>query len=303
MADQSYDVVVIGSGITGLSATRHLLATRAGLRVANIEAGNFGGLVLNINTLDGAVEGSGIDVASGLMLEASELGAEFLSDQVEALASTRNGWVVSTAQAQYAARAVIIASGARLKRLGVSGEDRFESNGLSQCADCDGPLFAGKDVVVAGGGDSALQEAAVLAGHCRRVHIVNRADRCTAKPHLVAAIEKCPNVIVRHRSEITAILGNETVEAVQIRDRADGAEAELACSGVFTFIGLEPATDFLPPSLACDDNGFLVTDSALRSADGLFAAGAVRSGYGGMLEDAMAEGIAAADGAINLVAT
>jgi thioredoxin reductase (NADPH) len=298
MSANAYDVIVIGAGIAGLAATKQLLQHDKTLRVANIEAGLFGGLVVNVEELDGEVAGSGIDLASGLMMEASDLGATMLSEQVEAIAPGPSGWRVTTAGETYSARAVIVASGASLKKLGVPGEAQFEHKGVSQCACCDGPMFSGQDVVVVGGGDSALQEARVLAGLCAQVHVVNRADRFTGKPELVAGLERCTNVTVRHQTEILAIHGDDAVEKVSTRNLADGSVGDIACRAVFAFVGLEPRSDFVPASFARDNQGRLLTDRSLRAAEALLVAGAVRCGCGGMLADAIADGCAAANEAL-----
>jgi thioredoxin reductase (NADPH) len=301
MSGDSYDVIVIGSGITGLTATKHLMQSGSGLTVANIEAETFGGLVLNVNELDGKIQGSGVDLASGLMMEAADLGAAMLSESVSALTESAGKWTVATPEGHHHARAIIVASGASLRKLGIPGEDKFEHRGVSRCADCDGPMYQGKDIVVVGGGDSALQEAHVLSRFCRQVHLINRTKEFAAKPHLVKAIEGCDNVVVRHLTEANEILGNAAVEKVRIRQLADNAENEIACSGFFGFIGLKPSSDFVPSSVSRDPDGFLITDSSLRAAQGLFAAGAVRSGYGGMLEHAIEEGLIAANEAIRIV--
>jgi thioredoxin reductase (NADPH) len=298
MSTSTYDVVVIGSGIAGLTATKALLTRRRTLAVANIESELFGGLVMNINELEGTIQGSGVDLASALLTEAAELGASTLSEAVVSIAESAGGWIVETSTAKHHARVVIVASGAHLKRLGVPGEETFEHRGVSRCADCDGPMYSGMDVVVAGGGDSALQEAHVLSKFCRQVHVVNRAERFTAQRALVDAIERCGNVRARHASEVDSIFGNDMVEGVIVRSLADGTTSEVACGGIFGFIGLEPSSSFVPPSIARDQAGFLITDASLRAGPRLFVAGAVRSGHGGMLEHAVAEGLAAADAAI-----
>jgi thioredoxin reductase (NADPH) len=288
-----YDVIVIGSGIAGLTATRRLLQTDRDLSVLNIEAESFGGLVMNINELDGMVRGSGLEYAASLMMETADLGATTASERVIGLVKDSNCWSVLTAEEKRQARAVIIASGATLKKLRVPGEEEFEHKGVSHCADCDGPMFTGKIVAVAGGGDSALQEARALANFCRLVYVINREAEFTAKKPLVDALVACANVTAMHRTEISAILGKDKVEAI----RTKGAEGnrEIACNGVFAYIGLKPSNDFVESSLPRDAAGCLVTDSSLRIDSGLFAIGAVRSGYGGMLEHAIAEGQSVAD--------
>jgi thioredoxin reductase (NADPH) len=297
----THDIIIIGSGIAGLTATKCALETKPSLKVANIEPESFGGLVMNVNELDGDIQGSGMELAAGLMMEITDLGAEIISTRVSALGETVNGWSVTTSEGRYRARAVIIASGASLKKLGVPGEAEFEYKGVSHCADCDGPFYIGKDVVVAGGGDSALQEARVLAQYCRRLFIINRASQFNAKPHLVAAITACTNVEVRHQTEVTAIFGGQTVEKVSLRTVANDFDHEIACSGFFGFIGLTPSSDFVPQPIARDLNGHVKTDSTLKVANGLFAAGAVRSGNGGMIEHAIADGRTAAVEAIKIL--
>ncbi|MBS0321068.1 MAG: FAD-dependent oxidoreductase [Proteobacteria bacterium] len=296
MTAPAYDVVVIGSGIAGLTAAKKLAAT--GLKVANIEATLFGGLVTNINELEGAYEGSGADLASGLMMEVADLGCDTLSEVVTGIERDGDGYVVTTEAAPHPARAVIVASGARLKRLHVPGEAEFEYKGVSHCADCDGPMYQDQDVVVIGGGDSALQEARVLSHYCRHVYIVHRGAAYTAGPHWIRAVAARDNVTPVPDSEVVAITGSDMVEAVTVVD-ATGATRTLPCTGVFPYIGLEPMSTFLPEPIVRDAHGAVVTDDALETAwPGVYAAGAVRAGYGGTLDDAVQEARRAADAVI-----
>jgi thioredoxin reductase (NADPH) len=290
--------MVIGSGIAGLTATKQLLQSRPSLMVVNTEAELAGGLVVNIQELDGKIQGSGIDFASDLMTSVMDHGGTMLMERVTDLREDKSGWAVVTPEGTHYARAVIIASGATLKKLNIPGEDEFEHKGVSRCADCDGPLFSGQDVVVVGGGDSALQEARILSGYCRQVIIVNRGAEFSAQQNLIKAIRACDNVTVRHMAEVTAVRGANKVEAVQVRDVAKNTMSAIACGALFGFIGLHPSSEFLPASVARDSNGFLITDAGLNAGNRLFVAGAVRSGNGGMLEHAIAEGTAAADATI-----
>ncbi len=295
MAVSNYDVIVIGAGITGLTAARQ--AVQGGLKTASIEALLFGGLVVNINVLDGEMQGSGTDLASNLMMEISELGVENLSETVTAIAREGNKLTVTTDAGTHHARAVIVASGARLKRLGIAGEAEFEYKGVSQCADCDGPMYKDEEVVVVGGGDSALQEALVLAEFCKRVHLVHRGTQFRAHKRLIDAVAAHVNIVPVWNSVAEEILGGKMVEKVRVRNVATNAASDIACTGFFAYIGLQPACEFVPAEVARDANGLLVTDSALQTKmPGLFAAGAVRAGYGGLLTHAMADGKAAALG-------
>jgi thioredoxin reductase (NADPH) len=295
---EHHDAIVIGSGITGLTAARQLL--RDGCGVATVEQGMFGGLVININELDGKIAGSGADLASNLMMEVSDLGAASISQAVTAIERQGDEWRLATAEgAVYQARAVIVATGAQLKRLGIPGEAEFEHRGVGQCADCDGPLYQGQDVVVVGGGDSALQEALVLAQYCRQVHLLDREPSLRGQRHLVDAVLACGNIVVRHATEAREIRGRDGVESVHVASLAGDGDSHIACSGFFAYVGLAPNSAFLPDYVERDAGGFVITDDALRAAPGgLYAAGAVRSGYRGMLEHAISEGTEAAKSAM-----
>ncbi len=285
-----FDLIVIGTGVAGITAAQ--LAQQAGLSTAMIEANLFGGLITNVNDLDGPFHGSGSDYAASLMSAACDLGAENISATVAAVEQGEEAFTVTTDAARHAARAIIVASGGRIRHLGVPGEEELEGRGVSRCADCDGPLFNGEEVVVVGGGDSAVQEAIALAAYARQVHIVHRGETFRARADLTGRLLGLGNVAVHWRTRVQAILGSDGVRAVETVG-PDGVSGEIACAGVFPYIGLEPASAFLPEPVARDPHGYIVTDHSMRTAlPGLFVAGVVRAGNGGTISDA--EGDAAA---------
>ena len=283
----SHDVVVIGAGAAGLSAAKGTL--RAGLSTGWLEARMFGGLVLNVNELDGSIRGSGAELASIWLSEVADLGGDNLEGEASGIERRDDGLVVISDVGRHRARAVIVASGATLKPLGIPGEAEFEHRGVSHCADCDGPMFQGQDVTVVGGGDSALQSALVLSRFCRKVYLVHRGSSFRAQPHWLDAVSRAAAIDIRYNSEVGEVLGTEGVEGVRVNGEV------IACTGLFPFVGLQPASSFLPVGIERDGRGAILTSADRETTlAGVFAAGAVRAGCGGSLEDAVADGEAAA---------
>jgi thioredoxin reductase (NADPH) len=290
VTQEIYDVVVIGEGVSGLTAASRLAT--GGLKVATFEAQLFGGLVINVNELEpGPDEGqaSGAEFAAGLMETNAGLGVTSVQEAVTEISDSGALIQVTTAGATYGARQVIVASGARLRKLGIPGETEFEGRGVSQCADCDGPMYQNEEVVVVGGGDSALQEALVLAQFCSKVHLVHRGGSFRARKHFVEQVNANPKIATIWNATVGQIAGSRMVEKVCVK-LGDGRVQDIPCAGVFAYIGLAPNSEFLPPEVKCDETGLVATTESLETTmAGVWAIGAVRQGYSGSLRDAIAE--------------
>jgi thioredoxin reductase (NADPH) len=297
----AFDLIVIGEGVTGLACARH--ATSLGLKTATAEGNLFGGLVINIAELEGYDEpGSGVDVASALLEANAEAGVENLGGTVTEIDPQDGIFKVRSEAGDFTARAVVIASGARMKKLGVPGEEQFDHRGVSQCADCDGPMFQGEHVVVVGGGDAAFQEAITLSRYVGNVTILMRGDTPRAHAELVQRATALANVSLRSGIHIEEVLGGTTVDGITVRTNA-GERSRIDCAGVFVFVGVAPNSEFAPAAVARSADGAIQTDETFQTAvRGIFAAGAVRAGYSGKLVDAVREARAAAEGAARLLA-
>ncbi|HSQ02812.1 MAG TPA: FAD-dependent oxidoreductase, partial [Burkholderiales bacterium] len=280
-----WDVVVVGGGVAGLTAAWE--ASRHGLATALFEAEPlYGGQVANINVLDdwpATGEVSGVELANALAAKLRDEAVELINEPVRGVSDSNGLLRVAADKQTLRTKRVIVATGARLRTLGVPGEEALRGKGVSQCAYCDGSFFRNQDVVVVGGGDAALQEALVLAPTCRSVAIVIRS-MLRAKRAYVDRASGAPNVRFVWDSVVERVLGNGAVTGVAVRNVKSGECSEVPCTGVFPFIGTEPNTGFLPRSVKREASGLAVTDERYRTSDpAVFAIGAARAGYSGAL--------------------
>lgn len=296
MADE-YDVIVAGGGIAGLTAG--VTSARLGRQTLVLTGGAPGGLLLSIEKIEGYPgfpDGvSGFELCPLTQEQAALAGAAFSMAELHGVEPDGEGWRVSAADGERLARAVVVATGARLRELGVPGEEELRGRGVSHCASCDAPLFRERVVGVVGGGDSALQEALTLADAVAEVVVLHRGDTLSAQASFQERVLAHPKIDVRYGTVVEEVLGDGTVSAVKVRHVASGAASELELGGLFVYVGLQPNSDVLSDRLRLDDSGHVPTDAQMRTElPGLLAAGVVRRGAAGRAAGSAGDGAIAA---------
>lgn len=274
-----YDVIVVGSGLAGLTAG--LFAARHGLSTLVLESNIPGGHLISIEKIEdfpGFPDGiAGYDLCPTVQRQAGDAGAEFQRAQVSRLESQDRLWSVVTDEGNLRAKAVIVATGSRLKNLGVPGEERLMGRGVSHCASCDGPLYGGKIVGVVGGGDSALQEALTLAGFAEQVLLFHDAEKFSAQHTYQKRVWDNPKIVARHQTVVEEILGDEAVSGVRVRSLALRERSQVDLAGLFVYVGLQPNTELLRNHVRLSETGHVPTDGWMKTErDGLYAAGDIR---------------------------
>ena len=297
MAD--YDVVIVGSGLAGLTAG--LFAARHGLATLVLEANIPGGHLVSVEKIEdfpGFPEGvAGYDLCPTVQRQAADQGAEFQRAEVQSLQAKDRLWSVVTDQETQSAKAVIVATGSQLKELGVPGETKFMGRGVSHCASCDGPLYDGQVVGVVGGGDSALQEALILANFAESGLIFKREEAFYAQHSYLRRALGEPKILPRYRTVVEEIFGDDQLRGVRVRNLQTDDVARVDLAALFIYAGIQPNTTFLNDAVKLSDAGHVSTDAWMKTErDGLYAVGDIR-------QDSAAQAIAAAgDGATAAIA-
>lgn len=277
-SEDTYDVVIIGGGPAGLTAG--IYAGRAQLKTVIVEKGLPGGQIAQTDEVEnypGFPEGiSGPELASRMVQQAEKFGARIVMDEVLGLEKAEGGYLVRGYERNYRARAVIVATGANPRRLGVPGEDKFYGRGVSTCATCDGFFYRDKEVVVVGGGDAAVEEGIFLTKFARKVTLVHRRDELRANKVAQKRAFQNPKMHFLFSHVVTEILGEDQVTGVRLKNLKTGEEYVYPTDGVFVFIGHEPNTAFLKGVVELRPDGYIaVRDEVFTSEPGIFAAGDV----------------------------
>lgn len=274
-----YDVVIVGGGPAGLTAG--LYAARASLNVLMVEASATMSQIAVTDLVEnypGVPEINGYELVERFRKQAVGFGLKTAYGDVTSIEKAKigdlEGWQINTGAESYRTLAVIVATGANWRKLGALGEAEFIGKGVSFCATCDGPFFKNKEVVVVGGGDTAVQEAVYLTRFVRKLTLVHRRDRLRAGASLRNRALANPKIEFAWNSVVSEIAGDDSVKLVRIKDVKSGKVSEVPAAGVFVFIGLTPNTDFLRDIVERDGSGYILSDGEMKtSAQGIFACG------------------------------
>jgi len=296
MKREVYDLIIVGAGPAGLAAA--LYAGRARLKTLVIERLSPGGQIAFTDWVEnypGFHEGiNGLELVNRIKTQVEKLEVPFCQGEVRALEENRAMKVVYVDDKWLESRAVIIATGASFKRLGVPGEEELIGRGVSFCATCDAPFYKGQTVAVVGGGDRAVQEALYLTKFVNKVYLIHRRNRLRAARILQERLFQNEKVEVLWSYVVEEMLGKNLLEGIRIRNLGTGEKRELKVSGVFLFIGLRPNSAFLKGSVDLDAEGFVITGENLEtSMPGVFAAGDVRRKLLRQVVTAVGDGAAA----------
>ena len=273
-----YDTIIIGAGPAGMTAA--LYAARSNLKVALIEGGLPGGQMNNTSDIEnypGYANISGPELAEKMFEPLENLGVEHLYGFVETVEDHGEFKKVVTDDQVYETRTVIVATGSKHRLLGVPGEEELNSRGVSYCAVCDGAFFRDQDLLVVGGGDSAVEEAIFLTQFAKSVTIVHRRDELRAQKVLQDRAFANEKINFIWDSVVKEIKGENRVESVVIENVKTGQVTEQAFGGIFIYVGLDPVSDFVQELQIRDQAGWIVTDDHMKtSVAGVFAVGDVR---------------------------
>ncbi len=272
-----YDVIILGSGPAGLTSA--LYATRGNLRTLVIAGFEYGGqlmLTTDVENYPGFPDGiQGPDLMDVMIKQAERFGAEFVYENATAVDFSKNPFKVHVGEKEYECRSVIIATGASARWLGLESEKRLIGYGVSSCATCDGHFFRGKDLVVVGGGDTAMEEALFLAKLARHVTVIHRRGELKASKIMAERAFKNPKIDFLWDSAVVEVLGEKKVSGVRVQSVKTKETQEVPVQGVFVAIGHTPNTGIFEGQVEMEKGYIIVHDFTRTNIEGVFVAGDV----------------------------
>ena len=291
-----YEVIIAGGGPAGLTAG--LYTSRAGLKSLLVERGICGGQIVNaalVENYPGFPDGiSGLKLGSLMHQQAVRYGLEVVAAEVTGIVQGQH-YSISTTEGDFETIAIIIAAGSEYSKLGVIGEERLAGHGVSYCATCDGFLFRDREVVVVGGGDTAITDALELSRHAKKVYVIHRRDQLRAGQVLQQRAFAEPKLEFIWSTVLEEVLGDKVLEELTLRNVKTGQQSNLKVDGVFVAVGLMPNSQQFFNILELDDTGYIVTDEMMAtSASGIFAVGDIRRNSPRQVATAVGDGATAA---------
>lgn len=301
MAAWDYEVIIIGGGPAGLTAG--IYTGRARLKTLLVEKLIHGGQMMTTDLVEnypGFPEGiSGPELSDRMRKQAERFGLEIMTGEVQDLKFGDGAHTVVLEDREFTAGVVIIATGARYKRLGAPGESKFTGRGVSFCATCDGALYRDQEIAMVGGGDTALSETIFLARFAKKIHLIHRRDEFRGAKYLQEQVLKMDKVQVHWDTVVEEFHGNEQgLTGLKLKNVKTGETSSLAVTGTFVAIGINPNTEWLRDRLPMDEWGFIFTDLEMATTiPGVFAAGDVRAKNLWQIATAVGDGAVAANAA------
>ena len=298
MSLNMYDLIIVGAGPAGLTAA--LYAGRSRLKTLVLEKIGVGGRILMTEVIENFPGFAGgihtAELIKRMEGQVRDLGVNIALEEVLEIDCKLK--TVKINAGTHSANAIIIATGAHPRKLGVSGEEKLTGRGVSYCATCDGPLYRDKNVVIVGGGNAMAEEALYLTRFAKSVNIIHRRNELRASPILQEKLKENNKINFVLSSTITEIIGSGKVEAVKIKDLNTSQEKTIQCDGIFIYVGYIPDTTFVKDKLKLDEAGFIITGEDMStSQDGVFACGDCRSKTLYQVITACGDGAVAADSA------
>lgn len=301
--NKMWDIIVVGAGTAGLTAA--IYGQRAGKQVLLLESGIYGGQIVNapeIENYPGIATVSGYQFAMNLYEQATGLGAVLENGRVIGIQEKASNWIVQTEVAAYVGKAVILATGAKHRSLGLKQEAELTGKGISYCATCDGAFYRGKTVAVIGGGNTALGDAEYLSNLCETVYLIHRREEFRGTTEAVERLKKRDNVRILLNTVVEELIGSEDLEALRILDKETGSGQQLKVDAAFVAIGQEPDNQVFASLVELDENGYIrAGEDCKTQATGVFAAGDCRTKQVRQLTTAAADGAVAAIAAVEYI--
>lgn len=298
------DIAIIGGGVAGLTAG--LYAARGGAKVTLFESfipGGQTGTILNLENFPGFPDGvAGVELMIALQKQATQFGLEFCYESVKDIDLSAETKRIITSEQEYPTKAIIIATGASPRKIGLPREAELTGHGISYCATCDGALYRDKNVAVIGGGDTALTDAIVLSRYATKVYLIHRRDKFRGSDILQKRITEIPAIETVMNHVPVEIIGEKKLQGIKLRSVITNFERTIPIDGLFVAVGISPQSEFLEGRIDLSPSGEIITDESMQTnLPGVYAAGDCRNTPLRQVITAAADGAIAANSAINYI--